>query len=180
MGRLGYLWSGFIAFAVLLALSVPESLYSHSPPIKALADYVSTHVTAIDQFAAVSDFPATVRVVMSILCLFLPPLFLVQWLVPGFVEWQPDRRVHSRVLLLGLIVLVLAAFVWLPFVFTLDADDLANGPRRTRALGLLVHRRFGLGFGAGVYCVCSTWLLALLPRALQALLARRDAPIQAR
>jgi hypothetical protein len=173
MGRQGYLWSGFCAFAVLLALSIPDGLYSRPGAVRHIAEFISTRVAAIDQLAAVSDFPGTVRIVMSVLCLCIPPLFLIQWLVPGFVTWRPEEYRPTRLMLTCFIFLVPFMFLWFPFLFTIDAAELQTGPRRTRALNLLVNSRIGLGVGAGIYCVCSTYLLAMVPRAIRALVAPR-------
>jgi hypothetical protein len=173
MGRLEYLWLGFIAFAVLLAYAIQGDLSSRAVTMQGVIDFVAPRIPAIEQLAEVSEFPGTTRAVLSILAMLFPLLFMVHWLVPGFVTWRPEEYRPSRILLAGFVVFVLAMTVLLPFVFTIDAAALETGSRRERAFGILVHSRLGLGIGGGVYCVVSAYLLACLPRAIRALFARR-------
>src|SRR4051812_18527637 len=86
--RMNSLWGSFLVFSVLLAYAIPDGLYSSSASGKAFADLVAGFFGSIGQFASVSDFPGTTRIVLAVLAVLVPPLALLQWWIPGYVTWQ--------------------------------------------------------------------------------------------
>ena len=166
--RLDFLWGSFLAFSVLLAYAVPDSLYARSASLKALADFMGSFLGAIEQFASVSDFPGTTRIVLAVLAVLVPPLALLQWRVPGYMTWQPPPGV-SRFIFFGLAFFILAITLLLPVVLRIDPAELDQRLLTSYATRAMSHSRFWLGFLAGAYAVCSAWLWALLPRLVRAI-----------
>jgi hypothetical protein len=161
------LWGSFLAFSVLLAFAIPDNLYSHSGPTRAFADFIAGLFGSIGQFASVSDFPGTTRVVLAVLCVLVPPLALLQWWMPGFMTWRPRPNV-SRMVLFGLAFFILAITLLLPVVLEVHPEELQQRLFTSYATRAMSHSRFWLGFLAGAYAVCSAWLWALLPRLVRA------------
>jgi hypothetical protein len=162
------LWGSFLVFSVLLAFAIPDSLYSHHQPVKAFADFIASFFGSIGQFASVSDFPGTTRVVLAIFCVLVPPLALLQSWIPGFMTWQPPPNV-SRMVLFGLAFFILAITLWLPVALEVHPEELQQRLFTSYATRAMSHSRFWLGLLAGTYTVCSAWLWALLPRLVRAI-----------
>jgi hypothetical protein len=174
-----FLWGSFLVFSVLLAYAIPDSLYSSSASAKAFANFVAEFFCAIGQFASVSDFPGTTRIVLAVLGVLVPPLTLLQWWIPGYVTWQLPPGV-SRIVLVGLAVFILAITLWLPVALKVDPAELDQRLFTSYATRAMSHSRFWLGFLAGTYAVCSAWLLALLPRLVRAIFTSNKKQIDTR
>jgi len=166
--RMDFLWGSFLVFAVLLAYAIPDGLYSSSASAKAFADFIAGFFGSIGQFASVSDFPGTTRIVLAVLTVLVPPLAFLQWRVPGYMTWQPPPGV-SRFILFGLAFFILAITLLLPVVLRVDPAELDQRMFTSYATRAMSHSRFWLGFLAGAYAVCSAWLWALLPRLVRAI-----------
>jgi hypothetical protein len=166
--RMDFLWGSFLVFSVLLAFAIPDNLYSRSGPIRAFADFIGGFFGSIGQFASVSDFPGTTRVVLAVLCVLVPPLALLQWWMPGFMTWRPPENA-SRMLLFGFAFFILALTLLLPVVLEIHPEELEQRLFTSYATRAMSHSRFWLGFLAGAYAVCSAWLWALLPRVVRAI-----------
>jgi hypothetical protein len=177
--RLDFLWGSFLAFSVLLAYAIPDSLYANSHAARVFANFVSRYLGAIGQFASVSDFPGTTRIVLATLAVLVPPLALLQWRVPGYMTWQPPPNV-SRMVLFGLAFFILAMTLLLPVVFQVDPAELELHIFTSYATRAMSRSRFWLGFLAGAYAVCSAWLWALLPRLVSAMFTRKEKPLDTR
>lgn len=177
--RLNILWGSFLAFSVLLAFTIPDGLYSSSGAVKALVDRVAGFLGSIEQFASVSDFPGTTRVVLAVLAVLVPPLAWLQWRTPGFVAWRPPPNV-SRIVLCGAIVFFLAMTLWLPISLEIHPEELRLRIFTSYATRAMSHSRFWLGFLAGAYAVCSAWLWALIPDLVRAMFTRNKKTIDIR
>jgi hypothetical protein len=164
------LWLGFIAFAVLLALAIPDDLYSRSGLVKYYADLVATCLDSINEFATHSRFPGTTRVVLAILWLCLPILTWIQWRYSGFLP-NAERLGSSRIYLVAMIGMVIAIFPIFPMILEITPERLHEGTSMDIVLRLATSSRLAFGFVAGAYCVMAAWFLACLPMMVKRLIS---------
>lgn len=167
--RVGPLWFGFAAFAMLLARIVPDDLYSRSAFLREIADAVAALFGSIGEFAAHSQFPGTTRVVLALLWIFVPVLTWIQWRFPGYVLRAEQIKPKSRVYLLAFLVVILSVVPIVPMVLVITPDQVHRRTSLDYVVRLATSNRIAFGFIAGLYCVISAWLLACVPAVVERL-----------
>jgi hypothetical protein len=160
--RLYALWGIVVALAVVLALCIPDSLYQDRPAIRAFADAVARILPSIDQFAAVSDFPGTTKVVLACLWASVPLLVVLMVIVPdvlrlraGALKWLGWRLILIFPVLLGFAVL-------LPMKLKIHPDDLHSGLAVDKYIWFASKSKLGLGLVGGLYCFVAAFSLAAM------------------
>jgi hypothetical protein len=155
----------FVAFAVLLALAVPEDLYERSDALRAFVDWMALRIRSIDEFAGVSDFPGTTRVVLTLLWVCVPPLAAFIWLVPGMIRWNEEALRRVGVMRLAALGVITGAVI-LPMVIQISPEDLQGRASIDVITRLVSSSRIALGLVGGLYCAATAFVLAFVPRLL--------------
>jgi hypothetical protein len=165
-------WSGaekivgaFVVLAVALALATPEDLYANSAAVRGFADWMANRIGAIHEFATVSDFPGTTRVVLAVLWALVVPLAVLLWLTPGSVRWNTDALRRAGLARLAALA-VIAGAVIVPMVMHIAPVDLDKHGSIHAITRLVSSSRLALGTIGGLYCGATAFLLALVPRLL--------------
>jgi hypothetical protein len=151
----------FTLVAVALSLATPENLYEQSSAVRAFVDWMATGIRTIDEFAGVSRFPGTTRVVLALLWALVPLVVAFIWIMP--IRWDyPPRMGLMRLMELC----VVAGIVFLPLTMQITPADLEGSGRVDAVIRLVSSSRMALGILGGLYCGVTAWLLAYVPRLL--------------
>lgn len=158
--RLYLLGVAFVALAIVLALSVPDSLYQDSYAIRSFADLAARVLPSIDQFAAVSAFPGTTKVVLACLWASVLPLAVLMVVVPDVLRLRAGalKQLGWRVWVIVPVLLVFA--VVLPMTLTVHPDDLHSGLSADKYIWFASSSKIGLGVVGGLYCFVAAFCLA--------------------
>ena len=172
--RLYALWLVFVALGIALALAVPDSLYQDSLAIRRFADFAARLLPSIDQFAAVSNFPGTTKVVLACLWASVLPLAVFMVVVPDVLRLRAGavQQLGWRV---WLIVPVLLGFaVVLPVTLKVHPDDLHSGLAADKYIWFASSSKIGLGVVGSLYCFVAAFCLAALFIILRTICSRSD------